>query len=185
MSLKKDEIERLIADAVSKAIDELDRKNLLRKSKMNAFQKTEQLLYNYDGFKRVIDDKQEEIEQIKEVGLSKMSMSIIPMPNENGSSKGVVSEEEKRNAAIAELEKQIATTKNVISMIEKALSTIQNDPYFEVIDMYYFRKMKYTAIMDEWKVEVNESTICRNKNRLVKQLSIYLFSDEYIKELYA
>lgn len=180
---KKKEIEKLIDDTVSKTVNELLKQKMIKKSDMNTYQKTEQLLYNYNNFKEVVKDKQEMIEQIKQVGISKTSCSFLPMPQDTGF-KYIPSEQEKNDAAIAELESSIAVTSNFIKLIDNALKTIKDDPYYKVIEECYFDGKKHSAVANEWVTPIDETTIGRNKNRLIKKLSIYLFSDDVIKELY-
>ena len=177
-------MKKIIGEVVSKTVDELLQQKLIKKKDMNTYQKTEQLLYNYNNFKEVVKDKQEMIEQIKQVGLSKTSCSVIPMPQDTGY-KATVSEEEKENSKIAALESSIALTKNYIKIIDNALKTIQDDPYYKVIEKCYFEGKKHSVVANEWFTPIDETTIGRNKNRLVKKLSIYLFSDDVIRELYS
>lgn len=183
-TLTKAEAEQLINETVNKTVNKLMKQNMIKKSDMNTYKRTEQLLYNYNNFKGVVKDKQEMIEQIKQVGLSKTSCSFIPMPQDTGF-KYIPSEQEKIDAAIASLESSIAVTSNYIRIIDNALSTIKNDPYFETIRMCYFEGKKHSTVAREWGTVVDETTIGRNKNRLVKKLSIYLFSDDVIRELYS
>lgn len=185
MKMQIDEIiSETIESTVKATVDELQKRNLVKKKVINTFKKTEQLLYNYNAFMDVVKDKKEMIEQIQNVGLSKRSGSFIPMPEDTGF-KVIKSEEEKENEAIETLENSIETTERFIKLIDNALDTISDDPYFEVISMYYLDGMKYAEIANKWTYAVDESTLCRNKNRLVKKLSIYLFSDEVIRELLA
>ena len=65
------------------------------------------------------------------------------------------------------------------------MKTIQDDPYYKVIEKCYFEGKKHSAVANEWFTPIDETTIGRNKNRLVKKLSIYLFSDDVIRELYS
>lgn len=181
---KKKEIEKLIDDTVSKTVNELLKQKMIKKSDMNTYQKTEQLLYNYNNFKEVVKDKQEMIEQIKQVGISKTSCSFLPMPQDTGF-KYIPSEQEKNDAAIAELESSIAVTSNFIKLIDNALKTIKGDPYYKVIEECYFNGKKYSTVANEWAFPISDVAIGKNKNRLVKKLSIYLFSDDVIKELYS
>lgn len=182
-TITKKEAEQLINDTVSKTVNELLKQKMIKKSDMNTYQKTEQLLYNYNNFKEVVKDKQEMIEQIKQVGISKTSCSFLPMPQDTGF-KYIPSEQEKNDAAIAELESSIAVTSNFIKLIDNALKTIKGDPYYGVIEKCYFEGKKHYVVSKEWATPINETTVGRNKNRLVKKLSIYLFSDDVIKELY-
>lgn len=180
----KKETEKLITSIVSKTVDELLKQNMLKKSDKNTYQKTEQLLYNYKNFKSVIKDKQDMIEQIKRYGMPKRSISVIPMP-ENLGYKPSVREQDKIDEAIDELKNSITVTSNFIKIIDSALNSIKDDPYYKIIEMCYFESKKYSAIAKEWDYPISEVTICKNKNRLVKKLSIYLFSDDVIKEIYS
>ena len=68
-------VRAMINDAVSKTVLELKKQNLL-KSSQSPFQKTEQLLYNYNHFKSAITDKLAQIEELEIVGVPKQSKSI-------------------------------------------------------------------------------------------------------------
>lgn len=183
MNITSKEVKKIINETVSKTVDELLQQKLIKKKDMNTYQKTEQLLYNYNNFKEVVKDKEEMIEQINMVGLPRMSNSIIPMPQDNGF-RETQTESEKITSKIAALESSIALTKNYIKIIDNALKTIQDDPYYEVIEKCYFEGKKHSVVANEWLTPIDETTIGRNKNRLVKKLSIYLFSDDVIRELY-
>ena len=180
---KKKEIEKLIDDTVSKTVNELLKQKMIKKKWYEYISKNRAALYNYNNFKEVVKDKQEMIEQIKQVGISKTSCSFLPMPQDTGF-KYIPSEQEKNDAAIAELESSIAVTSNFIKLIDNALKTIKDDPYYKVIEECYFDGKKHSAVANEWVTPIDETTIGRNKNRLIKKLSIYLFSDDVIKELY-
>ena len=184
MNITSKEVKKIIDETVSKTVDELLQQKLIKKKDMNTYQKTEQLLYNYNNFKEVVKDKEEMIEQINMVGLPRTSNSIIPMPQDNGF-RETQTETEKITSKIAALESSIALTKNYIKIIDNALKTIQDDPYYKVIEEYYFKGKKYSVIADEWLFPISDVAIGKNKTRLVKKLSIYLFSDEVIKELYS
>lgn len=71
----------------------------------------------------------------------------------------------------------------MITNIEKALSYIKTDPYYEVITLYYIQSWTREQLAEKFNTTV--TTISRNKKRLVEQLKIILFSDEYIKEIYS
>ena len=50
-TISKKEVEKLIDDTISKTVNELLKQKMIKKSDMNTYQKTEQLLYNYNNFK--------------------------------------------------------------------------------------------------------------------------------------
>ena len=68
-------------------------------------------------------------------------------------------------------------------MIDKSLEKLHDDEYFKIINLKYFDNKKYEEIAE--LLEVDVSTVSRNKNRLINMLKIYLFSDDVINELFS
>ena len=73
-------------------------------------------------------------------------------------------------------------TKKLCTKIEAAMKTIQNDYYYEIIALYYFEQMTREEVAEHFNT--SETTISRNKKRLIDNLSAVLFSDEVIYELF-
>lgn len=73
-------------------------------------------------------------------------------------------------------------TKELCRKIEVALDTIRSDYYFEVISLYYFEK--YTREEVAVYFNTSETTISRNKRRLIDDLAAVLFSDDFIYEIF-
>jgi len=73
-------------------------------------------------------------------------------------------------------------TKKLIEIIDNALKSIEDDSYYAVIEMMFFTNDRRADIAEFY--DVDERTISRNKNRLVKDLSTILFSDNVIEELF-
>jgi len=180
--MKKDlrtDIQNLI-DVVQKLLVELKKQGLTKYNKQTAFQKTEQLLYNYMNFKQVIADKQKLIEQIKQEGIQKRSKSIV---NFTGNYQlDTRNDFEKAQDQIEALENSIRITKRCIAMIDDALSKISNDKYYDLIRLRYFEGKSREEIAEYFDVDV--ATISRNKSRLIDTLKIHLFSDEVICEIF-
>lgn len=173
------EVKEVIKETAAEVIRSLKQENLLKDNKRNPFRKTEQLLYNYQNFKNVIADKEEQIQQIREIGLSKKSKDITIY---GGSGFEQTSEMEKVENQIQRIETSIALTKHFISLVDSALDKIADDPYFELIEMIYFQEKTREEIAEYYNRDV--TTIWRNKRRLINQLKISLFSDEVIRELF-
>lgn len=173
------EVKEVIKETAAEVIRSLKQENLLKDNKRNPFQKTEQLLYNYQNFKNVITDKEEQIQQIREIGLSKKSKDVTCY---GGSSFEQTSEMEKIEDRIEAIQNSIALTKHFISLVDSALDKIADDPYFELIEMIYFQEKTREEIAEYYNRDV--TTIWRNKRRLINQLKISLFSDEVIQELF-
>jgi RNA polymerase sigma factor (sigma-70 family) len=73
-------------------------------------------------------------------------------------------------------------TKELCRKIETALDTIRSDYYFEVISLYYFER--YTREEVAVHFNTSETTISRNKSRLLSELAAVLFSDDFIYEIF-
>lgn len=176
----KVDIQNLI-DVVQELLIELKKKGFAKHNKQTAFQKTEQLLYNYMNFKQVIADKQKAIEQIKQEGIQKRSKSIV---NFTGNYQlDTRNDFEKAEEQIEALENSIMITKRYIEIIDAALDMLKDDHYFDIIRMKYFEGKTREEIAEHFDVDV--STISRNKNRLINLLQIRLFSDEVIYQIFS
>jgi len=172
-------IEGTAKKTAEEIIKELKKQNLIVNGKQSPFQKTETLLFNYNNFKAAIEDKEEQIEEIKQYGVRKHTSF-------GGSGNtGFIetkSELEKAEDKIETIELSMQITKNYIRIIDAAVNSLSDDPYFQIIPMRYFEGVSREDIALELNCDV--STITRNKNRLINMLQIRLFSDQVIAELF-
>lgn len=179
------ELLNLIDCTVQKAVDtfvcELKRQNLIVKGKQTPFQKTETLLFNYNNFKDVIRDKEEQIKELRQFGVRKKSSSITSFSNNAGLIE-VKSDAEKIEERIEAIEFSINTTRSFIKVIDDAVSLLKDDPYYDLIHLRYFEGRTQEQIAEYFDCDV--STVSRNKNRLINLLQIRLFSDEVIQQIF-
>ena len=175
-------IDCTVKRAVSETVTEMKRQSLIIENKQTPFQKTETLLFNYNHFKEAIRDKEEQIREIKEMGLSKKSKSITSFSGGSGYIE-VKSDMEKAEEKIEMIEFSIKTTRNFIKIIDDAVSALKDDRYYELIRMRYFEGLTREEIAEYFDCDV--STVNRNKNRLINLLQIRLFSDEVIQQIFA
>lgn len=173
-------VKLIIKDTVSEMICELRKQGFMKNNKQTAFQKTEQLLYNYMNFKQVIVDKEDAIEFIRQAGIQKRSKSITSFTGNH--QLDTRTDNEKAEEQIEALENSIIITKRYIDVIDKALSKIADDNYYDLISLRYFEGKTREEIAEYFNVDV--ATISRNKNRLINKLKIYLFSNEVIAEIF-
>lgn len=75
-----------------------------------------------------------------------------------------------------------ASAGKMIQQIESALSHIRDDPYYDVITLYYIGGRTREELAARYETSV--TTITRQKARLVKKLAIILFPEEYIRMLH-
>lgn len=175
-------IDNTVKKTVTEVITDLKRQNLITQGKQTPFQKTETLLFNYNNFKAVIKDKEEQIEELRQYGLRKKSTSI-PTFSGNAGLIEVKSDAEKAEEKIEMIEFSISTTKGFIRIIDDAIDHLKDDPYFELIPLRYFENATMEDIAVHFECDV--STVRRNKNRLINRLQIYLFSDEVIQQIFS
>ena len=180
---KKDFVEfaNVLANAVVNTLEKrLNIENPTVKQTKTAYQKTEQLLYNYLGFKNVVQERLKEIEEIKAHGVPKTSGSIVEYSPKTGTVGQIVLEEETVEDAVRNVQRSVQGTVQVISLIDKCMLSLKNDPYYDILEMRYFEGRTQEDIALHFKC--TQKTISINKSRLVKELSIRLFPDQVIDE---
>lgn len=173
------EFAELVAQAVVKALE--GKTPAAPKQEKTAYQKTEQLLFNYMGFKRIVREKMEEIEDIKRFGVPKKCGGVTEFVQKGGLPRGLVLEEESVEDAVRNVERSVRETVQVIALIDKCMAALKHDPYYPILEMRYFegRTQEDIAVT----LGCNQATIARNKSRLVKELAMRLFPDQVAAEM--
>lgn len=150
------------------------------------YSKTETVLWNYNRMKKSVQYLQEKLDKLiseKE----KLAKSIIK-------SKRVVLKEENQNYyytdetlenSINELKQLIIKTKAEISFIDKCISELRDDEYYEIISMWYFKGKKegYTREKIAEYYDCDVDTVTRNRKRLVNKLKFLLFAKDSLHNL--
>lgn len=70
---------------------------------------------------------------------------------------------------------------SIINMIDEAIKIISDDPYINIIKLYYFDEKTINEI--SLLVSLDNSTVYRHRKRLVTKLSIVIFGDPAMIEL--
>lgn len=73
-------------------------------------------------------------------------------------------------------------SKKYVAMIEKALQEIKDDEYFEIIPQRYFENKSREQVAEYF--DVSTTTITRHQRELLERLSVLIFSDDVIYELF-
>lgn len=73
-------------------------------------------------------------------------------------------------------------TAKLVTKVDEAMKSIEGDPYYDVIRLFYFEGQTRESIALDYGC--TETTISRNKTRLLNKLKAILFSDEVIFELF-
>lgn len=180
----KEETQALIKETAKSTAEELLEKlrtgKFLRDNKKTAFQKTEQLLYNYQSFKAVIADKEEQIRTILDNGRPKRSKDITNFSI--AASAEYLSEIEKDEDKIEQISNSIAITKHYIAIVDRELTKLSCDSYYDLIRLLYFEGKTQDEAAEYY--DCSQQTIWRNKGRLINKLKVMLFSDDVIRELF-
>ena len=186
MQIEKQDLENIIRDVVKATVLELglgkqnNAKSL--KSERSAYQKTEQLLYNYMGFKRIVEEKKQEIADLRKYGVPRKGSAVVQYGGNSGSVHGLVLEEERVEDAVHTVQESVHGTVQAIALIDKCMATLKNDPYYDILVMRYFKGRTQEDIAAELKC--SQVTVSKNKARLVKELSMRLFPDQAMEEMF-
>lgn len=74
------------------------------------------------------------------------------------------------------------TTKSFCELVTRALSRIQDDPYYQIIELKYFKHWTHEKIAEFYDVDV--SVISKRRTKLINRLRPLIFSDDFIRELF-
>ena len=174
MQISDSKVKDLVEMIVTGVIEALEKgKYIDTKSKSkSAYQKTEQLLYNYNGFKKIVKEKELEIETLKKYGVPSSKSGIV---------QGMITEEESVDNAIRNVQASVQGTVQAISLIDNCMAALKSDPYYDILEMRYFegRTQEDIAV----SLGCSQVTISKNKSRLVKELAMWLFPEQVIAEM--
>lgn len=153
-------------------------KEIKTEKQLTPFQKTEKLLSELSLLKGAIDSKNMLIEDLKKEGISiqKRETGVNVQ-----SSKVYLSELEKVENRIEKLQEEIVRIENIVNMVERALETIKNNKYYDIIAMKYFEELTFEHIAE--KLDISVITAKRYKNYMIRQLQLVIFSDDVIKNI--
>lgn len=74
------------------------------------------------------------------------------------------------------------TAEKFVIIIENALKSLYNEDYYDIIPMTYFEGKSREEVAEYF--DTTTTTISRNKRRLVERLSVLIFADDVIYELF-
>ncbi len=154
--------------------------NTKTKTEKTAYQKCEQLLYNYKGFKKIVQERLEEIEEIKKYGVPQSCGAVGERVQGGTLPGGIVLPEESVEQAVHRIHCAIESTVRVIALVDRSMELLKNDPYYKILEMRYFEGRTLEDIAAYFNCD--SSTVSRNRSRLVKELSLRLFPDDVVNE---
>lgn len=182
---EKLELAEMIATAVISAFESKgfigNTKGKLNVKTKTAYQKTESLLYNYRGFKKIVAERTAEIAEIQRYGVPQRSGSIVQYGGNTGGINRTQLPEESVEAAIKHIEESMKETKRVINLIDNSMYSLRNDPYYKILEWRYFdgRTQEDIAL----SFNCSQVTISNNNSRLIKDLALRIFPEQTINEM--
>lgn len=191
MNLNREELTEIIKNVVETTINALVDKGILGSAssksasspvkEKSAYSQTEALLFNYNNFRKIVRQKQQEIEDIRKYGVCEKGSAVVQYGgNSGGIPRGIVLDEERVEEAIRNVEKSMEGTVQALALIDKNLNALKSDPYYKVLEMRYFEERTQEDIAAEFNC--TQPNIAYHKRRLVKELAIKLFPDKVMNE---
>ena len=176
-----EQITQLVVNATIKCLEERGWIGKPPVSERSAYAKTEALLYNYNNFKKIVAERHKEIKELREYGVPGTCGDVKEYVDRGGAVQGLVLEEERVEAAVHSVECAIEGTVQAITLIDKSMAALSNDPYYRVLEMRYFDGMTQEDIAVEF--ECSHVTISKQRSRLVKELSMRIFPNQVVQEM--
>lgn len=182
MPFTESELQQIINLVVTNTINVLEERKLIvpKSEEKSAYQKTESLLYSYNGFKKIIKEREQEIDDLRRYGIPQ-NTGVKEYVDKGGTVSGIVLEEERVEDAVWRVRCAVEGTVQVVALIDKCMAALKNDSYYDVLEMRYFEGRTLEDIGVRFGKDAG--TISRNKSRLVKELAMRLFPDQCINEM--
>ena len=154
-------IESIITRTVRETIEAY--RTTSSRSAKDAFKATERRLYALPDLRGKLEDDRELLAEIREHGLRQRSKSITRFTK----------------SGITDTEAEIAADEHEIETIERALTTISDDPYYLVVTGKYIERMTDEKIAGE--ISCDTTTVWRNRKRLVQRLAVRLYGADALR----
>jgi DNA-directed RNA polymerase specialized sigma24 family protein len=158
-----DEAVKKAAEAIIKANKEFDA------AQRNYFKETERLLYSLPALKLKLAQDEEDLRN----GQMKLKEKSRDVVKSSTSGYKQYDPEEREARYIEQRIESMERTKNEIARIERAIETIQDDEYYDIVPLKYWDLMQPAQIAEA--LHCDERTYRRHKNRLVNKLKVVLF----------
>ena len=180
MQIEKQDLENIIKETVKATILELGLGKVSFKQDKNAYQKTELLLWNYNSFKRVVKEKQMQIEEYRKYGVPNKGGAVHTYCA-GGTVHGMCTVDENVDNAVHNINMSIQELLGAIEMVDNAVAAMKDDSYYPILELRYFNGMSQEDIAKA--LNCTQPNISYHKNRLVRELSLRLFPNDVINEI--
>ena len=167
-----DSLIRLAGEAGAKAaLDALAKTTgvLQSATAADAYRQTERRLWALSVLKEAVEYDKERLAEYR-AGVVRGRSKSITRFSRTGSRLDPL---EAAEALADELEKKIASGEYEIKLLEDALSSIADDPYYPVVYNRYLLQERDDDIAA--KIPCNPATVRKNRGRLVKKMAVWLY----------
>lgn len=147
----------------------------------SALAKTEALLYNYRGLKRIVQEREEDILDIYKYGVPDSHSVLEERVQKSPVQTGIVLPEESVESAVRSIRASMQEPLRAIAMVEKGMKALESDPYYKVVEYQYFECRTQEEIAR--LLGCSQVTVSKNKNRLIRELAIRMFPEQAVQEL--
>ena len=141
-----------------------------RQEAKDCFRDTEKRLYDYPVLKENIEKYKLDIEDLKKEKYTSRAKDIVRMSLGAGGTR--LTREEIQETKVMGVEAKLERDSTEIDEIDRALNSVQDDEYYMVVEYKYFDRLKDHEIAE--CMTCDESTVRRNKNRLVHRIAVKL-----------
>ena len=164
------EVLKIIETAVNKAAQDSAKAAHETSTERNYFRETEILLYNYPALKLKVAQDEEFLydPEAKTAPTNNRSKDIVIFSTRSTGGHGLDIDQYTKG-----VKSSMMRTRQEVMRIERALETIKDDKYYDIIPMKYWDEMTMESIAERFDCE--DKTVRRNKSRLVNKLKIMLF----------
>jgi len=164
-------IRKSVDEAVKKAAEAIIRANKeFDTAQRNYFKETERLLYSLPALKLKVAQDEEDLASGMLVPKERSKDIVCPTGSSSYGPHDPLAQAERY---IAERKASMERTKREIQRIERALETIQDDEYYDIIPLKYWDQLPPAEIAE--RLNCDERTFYRHKNRLINKLKVVLF----------
>ena len=163
-------IRKSVDEAVKKSVDAIIRANKeFDAAQRNYFKETERLLYSLPALRLKVAQDEEDLRN-GQMKLKEKSRDVV-RPSTGGYRQ--YDPEEREARYIEQRIESMERTKKEIARIERAIETIQDDEYYDIVPLRYWDLLSPAEIAE--RLNCDERTFYRHKNRLVNKLKVVLF----------
>jgi RNA polymerase sigma factor (sigma-70 family) len=160
-------IKKSVDEAVKKAAEAIMKANAEMETwQRNYFKETERLLYSLPALRIKVSQDEEDLQNGQMI-LKQRSKDVVILSGAGGN------HHDPENDYIERRKASMERTKREIQRIERALETIQDDEYYDIIPLKYWDNLSPAEIAE--RLNCDERTYRRHKNRLVNKLKVVLF----------